>query len=125
MNAEIITLNGQKLAVLPLDLWESILEKLEDFEDIMDAKRIEAETAKEGNDYFPYELIKSIRRDGKNRIRAYREHRKLSIEELAKKSGVSVHMIRKLEADESKGSVDTIKAIAKALNVEMSWLVKD
>ena len=123
MNAEIITLHGQKLAVLPLDVWESILEKLEDFEDIIDAKRIEAEEEKNGGDYFPYELIKSIRKGGKNRIKAYREHRKMSQEELAEKAGVSVHMIRKLEAGESKGSVDTIKAIAKALRLNMELLV--
>lgn len=44
-------------------------------------------------------------------------------EELAKKSGVSVHMIRKIENGESEGSISTIKAIAMALDLDIDMLI--
>ena len=120
MNADIITLQGKKLAVVPLDVWERILEKLEDFDDLMAAREIDADPAAE---YFPIELMDQIKLDGKNPVKVYREYRKMTQEQLAEKAGISVHMVRKIENGESEGSISTIKAIAKALNLDIDMLV--
>lgn len=120
MNADIITLQGKRLAVLPLDLWESIIEKLEDFDDIMAAREIEASPEAE---YFPIELMDKIKLEGKNPVKVFREYRKMTQEQLAEKAGISVHMVRKIENGESEGSISTIKAIAKALNEDVEMFL--
>jgi transcriptional regulator with XRE-family HTH domain len=61
---------------------------------------------------FPHQTVKYIV-NGSNPVKVYREYRKMTQEELAKKAGVSVSMIRKIENGESEGSISTIKAIAK------------
>ena len=121
MNADIITLQGKKLAVVPLDVWERILKKLEDLDDLMAAREIDSDPAAE---YFPIELMAQIKLEGKKPVKVYREYRKITQEQLAEKSGISeLHMVRKIENGESEGSIGTIKAIAKALNLEIDMLV--
>jgi len=61
---------------------------------------------------FPHQTLRDIV-NGRNPVKVYREYRKMTQEELAKKAVVSVSMIRKIENGESEGSISTIKAIAK------------
>ena len=61
---------------------------------------------------FPHQTLRDIV-NGRNPVKVYREYRKMTQEELAKKAVVSVSMIRKIENGESEGSINTIKAIAK------------
>lgn len=96
---------------------------LEDYQDAAAANKV-MEKIKSGEmELFPASIIEAIELEDKNPVKVYREYRKMTQEELAAKFGVSVHMIRKLEAGESKGSVDTIKAIAEALRLNMELLV--
>ena len=123
MGEQIITLNGVQYAILPLKVFEQLREIAEDYQDAAAANKV-MEKIKSGEmELFPASIIEAIELEDKNPVKVYREYRKMTQEELAEKSGVSVHMVRKIEAGESKGSVDTIKAIAEALRLNMELLV--
>lgn len=123
MRVDIITLNGKKLAVVPYKMWKKLIERLEDLEDIIAAKKIEADTSNEENEYFPIELIEKIRREGQNRIKVYREYRKMTQEELAEKSRINLQMIQKLENGESNDILKAVKSISKTLKIDAEILI--
>lgn len=59
---------------------------------------------------------------GKN-IRAIREEKKISQEELAFKSGVSVYYISRIERGKANVGLETLYKIVKALGLEIpEWL---
>ena len=123
MGEQIITLNGVQYAILPLKVFEQLREIAEDYQDAAAANKV-AEKIKSGEmELFPSSIIEAIELEDKNPVKVYREYRKMTQEELAEKAGISVHMVRKIENGESKGSVDTIKAIAEALRLNMELLV--
>lgn len=122
MNEQIITLQGIKYALMPLDMWKKVKEELEDLHDAVDAKIIVDTMRREKKEYIPHHVISDIV-DGKNPVKVYREYRKITQEELAKKVGISVSMIRKIESGENEGSISTIKAIAKALNEDVKMFL--
>ena len=122
MNAEILTIKGEKFAVIPLALYEQCLKAMEDAKDIADAKEIEARIARGEGEYYPSELVDAII-DGVNPVKVFREYRGLTQEALAAKIDKSVELIRKIENGKSEGSISTIKAIADVLSVDISLLV--
>lgn len=122
MNAEVLTIKGEKFAVLPFDIYEKLIEKLEDIQDIADAKEISAKIASGEMECFPSSVVDALI-DGENTVKVFREYRGLTQAELAEKAGVSIHQIRKIEAGESEGSIKTIKAIATALNLDIEDII--
>ena len=59
------------------------------------------------------------------RIRYTRKKKKMSIEMLAEKTGVSTMLISLIERGQSLGSIDTLVAIANALDVSLDRLLID
>ena len=122
MNAEVLTIKGEKFAILPFDVWEKIQETLEDLQDIADAKEIEARIQRGEGEYFPAEVVNAIL-DGANPVKVYREYRNMTQAELAQKAGLSADMIKKIESGKSDGSLKSLKAIAAALNVDIEDII--
>lgn len=58
-----------------------------------------------------------------NRIRERRESLGLSQEGVAKRSGLSLRLIRHIESGRADFSVETLRAVAKALGVEPDELL--
>jgi transcriptional regulator with XRE-family HTH domain len=58
------------------------------------------------------------------RIRALRKERKLSLEHLAKKSGVAVGSLSRIENDKGGGNSRTIEKVAEALKVSVAELYR-
>lgn len=123
MNAEVITLQGRKFAVFPLDAWEKLQERIEELQDIADCKEIEAQISRGEGEYFPAYILDEIIDKGKNAVKVYREYRGLTQTELAEKANISLSMIRKIEGGKSEGSINTVKAIAKALSLDVDLLI--
>jgi len=123
MTEQIITIQGVKYALLPLKILEQLRGKLEEFQDIADVMEIKERISRGEGEYFPAYILDEILDNGKNPVKVYREYRKMTQEQLAEKAGISVHMVRKIENGESEGSISTIKAIAKALNLDIDMLV--
>ena len=91
-------------------------------QDIADAKEISAQIARGEMECFSDDVVKALIA-GENAIKVFRQYRGLTQAELANIVGISVSMIRKMEAGESEGSLKTLKAIAKALKVDTEELI--
>ena len=116
MSAQILEIGGRKMAVLPVEDYERLLELAEDREDIAAAADAERRRNEGSVEYLPADMVNRIL-DGENALRVWREHRRLSIADLAEKSGYGYSMISKVEAGTRQGTVALWKALATALKV--------
>ena len=122
MNAEVLTIKGEKFAVIPLAVYEKLIEAIEDVQDIADAKAIEERVALGSEEYMPASVVNAIL-DGESPVKVYREYRKMTQAELAEKTGLSTDMIKKIEGGKSDGSLKSLKAIAAALTVDIEDII--
>lgn len=116
MGAQIVEIAGQKMAVLPVEDYERLVELAEDREDIAAAEDAERRRNDGSMEYLPASMVDRIL-DGQNALRVWREYRGLSIPELAEKSGYGYSMISKVETGKRQGTVALWNALAKALKV--------
>ena len=118
MRIETITRKGREFAVIPV---ERLRKLMEDAEMLADVKAFDAAKARleDGEDeLIPLEITERRLR-GEAALRIWREHRKLTQEQLAKKSKVSRALIAAIETHRRGGSVNTWKRLGAALDV--SW----
>lgn len=59
---------------------------------------------------------------GENPVRVWRKHRGLSLRQLAEHAGVGIGYLSQMENGERKGTVETLKKIAAALDVDLDDL---
>jgi predicted transcriptional regulator len=115
MSVQILEIAGRKMAVLPMEDYERLVEIAEDREDI--AAAVDAEHRRnEGMEYLPASMVNRIL-EGENALRVWREYRGMTIAELAEKSGYGYSMISKIEAGARQGTVALWNAVAAALKV--------
>lgn len=105
-------------AVVPIELWQALAEQLEDAQDVAAFDR--AMTQDEGS-RIPHAVLKA-EINGTQPVRAWREHRAMSQAALAAAAGVSRAFICQIEAGDRTGSIDTLAAIARALDVSLDLL---
>ncbi|MGB5156952.1 helix-turn-helix domain-containing protein [Desulfobacterium sp. N47] len=123
MNVQIIEKNGKpEWAVIPYDEYQKLNEALEDAEDINDIEK-NLKAIQEGKEItIPGEITFAIL-DGINPIRAWREHKMIKMNELAKKVGISSAYLSQIENGKRNPTIDTLKAIARELRVEIEVLI--
>ena len=122
MNIQIIEHEGTpEYAIVPFDEWEKIVSRMEELEDIRDARNISAAIA-EGEETFPDDFVKRLS-SGENPIRVWREYRKLTLVKLAKACGVSIPAISQIENGKRSPSVDLLAKLSKALCCDMEDLI--
>jgi DNA-binding XRE family transcriptional regulator len=122
MNIQIIEHNGApEYAIIPFDEWEKIISRMEEMEDIRDARNISSSIAA-GEETFPDDFIKRLS-SGENRLKVWREYRKLTLAKLAKACGVSIPAISQIENDKRTPSVDLLVKLSKALCCDMEDLI--
>lgn len=118
MRIETITRKGKEFAVIPVARLQKLME---DAEMLADVKAYDAAKARleDGEDeLIPLEIMER-RLKGETALRIWREYRKLTQEQLAKKSKVSRALIAAIETNRKAGSVSTWKKLGAALDV--SW----
>ena len=119
MNAQIIERNGKpEWAVIPYGDYVKIKALLEDAEDIRD---IEA-SLNSTEATIPGEVTFAII-DGAHPVKAWREYQGLKINELAAKVGISGAYLSQIESGKRNPTIETLKNIAKALDVEVEILI--
>src|SRR3990170_6199545 len=113
MSVQILEIAGRKMAVLPVEDYDRLVEIAEDREDI--AAAADAERRRnEGMEYLPASMVNRIL-DGENALRVWREYRGMTIAELAEKSGYGSSMISRIETGSRQGTVALWNALAAAL----------
>jgi mRNA interferase RelE/StbE len=116
MRVETITRKGKEFALIPVKALQKLME---DAEMLADVKAYDAakERLENGEDELIPLEISERRLRGDPALRIWREHRKLTQEQLAKKAKVSRALIAAIETKRKAGSVSTWKRLGAALNV--------
>ena len=118
MRIETITRKGKEFAVIPVAALQKLME---DAKMLADVKAYDAAKARldDGSDeLIPLEITERRLR-GEPALRIWREYRKLTQEQLAKKSKVSRALVAAIETKRKSGSVRTWKRLGAVLDV--SW----
>lgn len=107
-----------QFVVLQAEEYKSLIQTLEDFTDIQEIRS----SLKNPDATFPMKVVMALA-NGESPIKVYRKHRNISQAALADKVGVTRQYIIQLEKGKRTGGIYTLKAIAKALNVDFDDLV--
>ncbi|MDE2838643.1 MAG: helix-turn-helix transcriptional regulator [Chloroflexota bacterium] len=95
--------------------YEALLARNEDLEDILAAR----EADKGGR--IPHEVALAIIR-GEHAVRAFRLHRRLTLRELAEKTGLAASYLSEIECGVKPGSLSAYSLIAGALGTTIDAL---
>ncbi|MEW6029071.1 MAG: helix-turn-helix domain-containing protein [Chloroflexota bacterium] len=90
----------------------------EELEDIRDYDAAKAELERGEDELIPAEVVFAIL-DGENPVKAWREFRGLTQQQLADAAGISKPYLSQIETGKRKGSADILSALAKALQVTL------
>lgn len=115
--------NIQKLTI---DGKGYILLSEEDYEDLVDSLEAQIVLARiaAGEETWPLEIVEA-RANGENSIAVFRKYRGLTVSDLAASAGISQPYLSEIEGGKKTGSVDVLKRIATALNVDLDDLVME
>ncbi len=105
--------------VLPAALWELVRDAVENAQDVEAYDR--ARAADDGVRY-PAAVAVAIA-DGVSPLKAWREHKGLTLQALADAAGVSKPFVSQIEGGKRAGSAATLKRLADALGVPVDALV--
>jgi DNA-binding XRE family transcriptional regulator/PHD/YefM family antitoxin component YafN of YafNO toxin-antitoxin module len=123
MNIQIIENNGApEYAIVPFSEWEKIVDRLEELEDIRDARTISAAIAA-GEETYPNEFVKRLSSD-ENPLKVWREYRKFTLATLAKACGVSIPALSQIENGKRTPSVALLIKLSTALCCDMEDLIR-
>ncbi len=116
-----LTIEGRTFVVIPKDEYDALTSMLDEAtEDAADRAAFDAAKDEES---IPVEFVDRMLA-GEHPLRVYRDLRGLTGMELgAKAGGISQPYISDIENRKKTGSVDTLKALAAALNVGLDDLV--
>lgn len=104
--------------VVPADLWKVVREAIEDAED---AAAYAAAIAADDGVTYPAAVAHAMM-EGAHPVRAWRAHRRLTLQALADKAGLSKPYLSQIEGGKRAGTAATIKKLARALGVAMDAL---
>jgi DNA-binding Xre family transcriptional regulator len=95
----------------------------EDYQDLVDVSDARAAKARieAGEETWPADVVNAIVA-GEDPIRVFRKHRGKTLTELAAATGLSQGYLSEIENGKKEGSFAAIKAIAKALDVDLDDL---
>jgi len=104
-------------AMISYQTYLRLVEDAEMLQDIRDYDRAK-KAIEDGEELVPSEVTYAIL-DGENPIKAWREHRGLTQQQLANAAGISMPYLSQIESGKRKGPADVLAAIAKALDLSL------
>lgn len=124
MKAQIIKKNGQpEYAVIP---YADYLRLLEAFEEKADAAAVAEfqEAYRAGREFLvPAEILRR-ELEGESPVKLWRDYRGLTQQELADRAGISKPYLSQIESGKRQGTVETLAAIARALDVPLDVITE-
>lgn len=118
IHIETITRKGREFAVIPLDKLQKLIDAAEMLADVRAYDAAKARLEAGEDELIPLEITERRLR-GEAPLRIWRQYRKLTQEQLARKSRVSRALIAAIETKRKAGSVGTWRKLGAALAV--SW----
>ena len=112
---------GDKMAVVPLEEYERLLRSAEELRDIRAYDKAIHRLAAGQDEMIPAEFADRIL-DGESAVRVWREYRKLTVKELARRAKISAPYLSQIEGGSRAGSLPTMKALAEALRLDLEDL---
>lgn len=118
---QVIEQDGKRLFyVVPADIWDRVRDMVEDAED---AAAYADAVANDDGTRLPLAVAKAMAIGGTHPVKAWREHRKMTLTALAKASGFSTPYLSQIEAGKRIGSASALKKIAAALKVPVASIL--
>ena len=118
---EILEHEGKPAFVLmPYDEYQALVEKLEDVEDNRAYKEARAAIESGQDELIPESVVNRLLTE--NPVKVWREYRDLKQKELSGLAGVKVSMLSQIENGNKQGSLETMKRLARALQVDLDDL---
>lgn len=117
MTVQIIEIAGQKMAMLPIDDYQRLLDVVEDREDVLDAMAAEKRRI-EGEEYLPAEMVDRIL-NGESALKIWRKYRGMTLDQLAVKAETKQSMLSMIETGQRRGSPVLWRALADAMGVSV------
>ncbi|MGA1808448.1 MULTISPECIES: helix-turn-helix domain-containing protein [Sphingobium] len=115
MTVQIVEIAGQKIAMLPVEDYQRLVDVAEDKADMVAAAEA-ARRRDEGEEYVPAVVVDRIMA-GDSPLRAWRKYRGLTLEQLALRVPMTAAYLSDLERVKREGSVGTWMKLARALGV--------
>ena len=116
MKVETVERQGKEYVLVPREQYNQFVEDAEmlrDIREFREAKTINEET-------YPGEVVNRLILNEESPIRVYRDHRGFTQQQLADKCGIQRAYLAEIETGRKSGSVKTLKAIAAALDVDLT-----
>ena len=121
MSVQFIEHNGQhEYAVIPVEQYNSLLEKAEMLDDI----RAFDKAILSDEESIPGDIVSRLI-SGENKLKVWRTYRGLTQAELGKQSGLAQGTIAQIEGGTRKGSVNVLMKIANILRLDIDDLIDD
>lgn len=118
----ITTPGGGEMVVLAMEEYLRLVEAAEGHGDV-EAYDLAKQRLANGEEELVPEAIVDRLLGGENPIRVWRDHRGLTGRALAEKAGIAPAYLSQIETGKREGTVDTLKALAAALEVKVDDLV--
>jgi DNA-binding Xre family transcriptional regulator len=121
------TPDGHELVVLSREDYDALVEAASEAQEdaadvaIYDARKAALTAGQDAR--LPPEVSAAIMR-GEGLLKALRKWRGLSQIELSKMTGLGQGYLSDLESNRRQGTLETLQAIAKALDIDPGWIVK-
>jgi DNA-binding XRE family transcriptional regulator len=122
MNVQVIEKRGKPgWAVIPYEDYPRLVANAEMLEDVQAYDEARQKLAA-GEELVPSAVNYAIL-DGVSPVRAWREARGLTQQQLAEAAGISIPYLSQIEAGKRKGSAEVLAALARALRVSLDDIV--
>lgn len=118
----VISPSGDRLVLLPESDYLAMIAALEDMEDIAAAKAVLDRIANGQDEFVPGVVVERLL-SGVNRVTVWREHRGMTISELAAAACLSQPYVSQIESGARSGGRKALAALALALRVDLEDLV--
>jgi DNA-binding XRE family transcriptional regulator len=117
----ITTPAGDRMVIMPEAEFNRLVEAAEDAADLAAVERFYERMARGEEELIPAEFVNRML-DGENKIKVWREYRKLSLRDLAGMVDISPAYLSQIESGKRDGTFETMKKIAAALGITVDDL---
>ena len=123
MTVQILENNGRPtFAVLPYKAYLNLLDKLEDIEDGIAARKVRRQLDAGTDEAIPADMMRALV-NSDYPIKIWRDYRGLTMQTVADQVGISKSYLSQIESGNRNGSADVLKRIASVLDIILDDIV--